>query len=82
MDPALMDFGNIYYGLAMRALDQCIAAVKSKSSLALSRSMTYHPEVQHSIAEMVIELESIGPHLETIAQDCSNGIDHGRNSDL
>jgi len=74
---ALMGFGNIYYGLAKRALDQCIAAVKSKGSLALSRSMAHHPEAQHSIAEMVIELESIGPHLETIAQDWSNGIDHG-----
>ncbi len=74
---ALMGFGNIYYGLAKRALDQCLAAVRSKGSLALSRSMAYHPEAQHAIAEMVIELESIGPHLETIAQDWSNGVDHG-----
>jgi alkylation response protein AidB-like acyl-CoA dehydrogenase len=74
---ALMGFGNIYYGLARRALDQCITAVKSKGSLALSRSMAYHPEAQHAIAEMVIELESIGPHLETIARDWSNGVDHG-----
>jgi alkylation response protein AidB-like acyl-CoA dehydrogenase len=74
---ALMGFGNIYYGLARCALDKCIAAVKTKTSLALSRSMAYHPEAQHAIAEMVIELESIGPHLETIAQDWSNGVDHG-----
>jgi alkylation response protein AidB-like acyl-CoA dehydrogenase len=39
--------------------------------------MAYHPEVQHAIAEMVIELESIGPHLEAVAQDWSNGVDHG-----
>lgn len=58
---ALMDFGNIYYGLAKRALDQTITALKTKSSLALTRSMAYHPEAQHAIAEMVIELESIGP---------------------
>ena len=74
---ALMGFGNIYYGLAKRALDQCIVAVKSKGSLALSRTMAYHPEAQHAIAQMIIELESIGPHLEAIAQDWSNGIDHG-----
>ena len=61
---ALMGFGNIYYGLAKRALDQSIAAVKSKNALALSRSMAYHPEIQHAIAEMIIELESIGPHLD------------------
>jgi alkylation response protein AidB-like acyl-CoA dehydrogenase len=74
---ALMGFGNIYYGLAKRALDQSIRSVKSKGSLALSRSMAYHPEVQHAIAEMIIELESIEPHLEKIAEDWSNGVDHG-----
>lgn len=74
---ALLGFGNIYYGLAKRALDQTIRAVKSKGSLALTRSMAYHPEIQHAIADMVIELESIGPHLETIAEDWSNGVHHG-----
>jgi alkylation response protein AidB-like acyl-CoA dehydrogenase len=74
---ALMGFGNVYYGLAQRALDHSIHSVKSKTSMALSRSMAYHPEIQHTIAEMVIELESIGPHLESVAEDWSNGIDHG-----
>ncbi len=73
----LMGFGNIYYGLARYALDQSIAGVKSKKSLALSRSMAYHPEVQHAIAEMVIELESIEPHLDAVAEDWSKGVDHG-----
>jgi alkylation response protein AidB-like acyl-CoA dehydrogenase len=73
---ALLGFGNIYYGLAKRALDQSIAAAKIKTSLALTRSMAYHPEIQHAIAEMAIELESIGPHLETVAEDWSNGVDH------
>src|SRR6202023_3313204 len=27
--------------------------------------------------DMVIELDSIGPHLEALAQDWSNGVDHG-----
>ncbi len=74
---ALMGFANVYYGLAKRALDRTIAAAKSKSSLALSRSMAYHPEIQHAIAQMVIALESIGPHLDRIADDWSNGVDHG-----
>ncbi len=74
---ALMGFANVYYGLAKRALDKSIAAAKSKSSLALSRSVAYHPEIQHAIAQMVIELESIGPHLDRIADDWSNGVDHG-----
>ena len=74
---ALMGFANVYYGLAMRALDKSIAAAKSKSSLALSRSMAYHPEIQHAVAQMVIELESIGPHLDRIAEDWSKGLDYG-----
>jgi alkylation response protein AidB-like acyl-CoA dehydrogenase len=74
---ALMGFSNIYYGLARRALDKSIASAKSKGSLALTRTMAYHPEVQHAIAQMVIDLESIGPHIERVAEDWSNGVDHG-----
>ena len=74
---ALLGFGNVYYGLARRALDQAIASCKSKRSLGLGRSMAYHPEVQHAIADMVIELESIGAHLERVAQDWSQGVEHG-----
>lgn len=74
---ALLGFANIYYGLAQSALDLTIDNVKKKSVLALSRSMAYHAEVQHSIAEMVLEMEAIGPHIERIAEDWSNGVDHG-----
>ena len=74
---ALMGFGNVYYGLAKRALDKSIAAAHGKKSVALSRSMAYHPEIQHAIAEMVIGLESIGPHLDRIAGDWSDGVDYG-----
>jgi len=74
---ALMGFANVYYGLAKRALDKSVAAVKNKHSLGLSRSMAYHPEIQHAIAQMALELESIGPHLDRIADDWSNGVDYG-----
>ena len=74
---ALMGFGNVYYGLARGALDQTVALLKKKGSLALTRSMAHHPEAQHAIAEMVIELESIGPHLEAIAEDWSHSVNYG-----
>ena len=74
---ALMGFANIYYGLARRALDQTIAEVKKKTSIAVTRSLAYHPEVQHTIGEMILELESIEPHLERVAEEWSNGVDHG-----
>ena len=74
---ALMGFGNVYYGLARRALDQSVASVKSKKSIAISRTMAYHAEVQHTVADMFMELEAIGPHLDRTAEDWSNGVDHG-----
>jgi alkylation response protein AidB-like acyl-CoA dehydrogenase len=74
---ALTGFANIYYGLARRALDLTVENVKKKTSVALSRSMAYHPGVQHGIADMVIELESIGPQIEKMAQDWSDGVDYG-----
>ena len=74
---AVMGFANVYYGLARRAFDLAVTAAKSKGSMALTRSMAYHPEVQHAIADMAIELESIGPHLDTIAREWSQGADHG-----
>jgi alkylation response protein AidB-like acyl-CoA dehydrogenase len=73
---ALMGFGNVYYGMAQRALDLTVETVKQKTSLGVTRSMAYHPEVQHGIAEMVIELEGIGPHLERVAEDWSEGVNH------
>ena len=74
---ALLGFGNVYYGLARRALDLTVDGVKRKKSLALTRSMAYHPEVQHAVAEMGIELESVEPLLERVAEDWSSGVDHG-----
>jgi alkylation response protein AidB-like acyl-CoA dehydrogenase len=74
---ALLGFGNIYYGLARRALDLTIAKLKGKQSMGLTRSMAYHAELQHRVAQMGLALESIGPHLDRVATDWSNGVDHG-----
>jgi alkylation response protein AidB-like acyl-CoA dehydrogenase len=74
---ALIGFGNIYYGLARRALDGTIEAAKSKRSIGLTRPMAYHAELQHRVAQMGLALESIGPHLDRVADDWSSGVDHG-----
>ena len=39
--------------------------------------MSYHPEVQHAIGEMALQLESIGPQLDRVAQEWSDGVNHG-----
>jgi len=73
---ALINFGNVYYGLATRVRELIVEHLKSKKSIGLTRSMAYHAEIQHGIAELVIEMESIGPHLEAIARDWSEGVQH------
>ncbi len=74
---ALMGFGNVYFGLARRALDLTVEMVKAKKSIGLSRPMAYHAEVQHGVAEMVLEMEAIGPHLDRVAEDWSAVTEHG-----
>lgn len=74
---ALIGFANVYYALAQRALDLTVAAVKKKTSIGLGRPMSYHPGVQHRVAEMALALEAIGPHLDRIADDWTSGVDHG-----
>jgi alkylation response protein AidB-like acyl-CoA dehydrogenase len=71
-------FGSIYLGLAQRAIDLTVEAVPKKTSVAqMTRSMAYHPEVQHAVAEMVLLLDGASPHVERIAADWSEGVDHG-----
>jgi alkylation response protein AidB-like acyl-CoA dehydrogenase len=74
----LTGFGNVYYGLAQHALDLTIENLKTKTSIALaSGSLIHHAEIQHAVADMVIELEGLGPQLDRLADDWSAGVDHG-----
>jgi alkylation response protein AidB-like acyl-CoA dehydrogenase len=41
--------------------------------------MAHHPEAQHMVADMRMALEAIDPFVERIAQDWSDGVDHGMN---
>jgi len=69
---------NIYIGLAERARDLTIERIRKKTSVAeMTRSMAYHPGVQQAIANIVIELEGMIAHADRIAEDWTNGVDHG-----
>jgi alkylation response protein AidB-like acyl-CoA dehydrogenase len=75
---ALGGFANVYYGLAQHVLDLTINNLKTKTSIGLTRgSLIHHPEVQRAVAEMVIELESIGPQVDRIADEWTQGVNHG-----
>jgi alkylation response protein AidB-like acyl-CoA dehydrogenase len=69
----LTGFANVYYGLATRVREIIVTELKTKTSLAVTRSMAYHPEIQHGVAEISLELESMLPHIEAIARDWSEG---------
>jgi alkylation response protein AidB-like acyl-CoA dehydrogenase len=74
---ALGGFSNVYYGLAQRMSELAIEHVKGQSSLGLTRSRAFHPEIQHGVADMVVELEAIGALVESVTGDWANGVDHG-----
>jgi alkylation response protein AidB-like acyl-CoA dehydrogenase len=74
---ALMGFANVYCGIAQRAIDVTVPAIKAKSSLGVSRSMAYHPGIQHAVAEMGLALDPIAPHLDKVADDWSKAVNHG-----
>jgi len=73
----LLGFGTVYAAIAQRAYDETIRSAHKRSSIALTRSMAYHPGVQHEVAEMRIALEAIEGHLGKTIDDWSNHVDHG-----
>ncbi len=73
----LLGFGTVYTAIAQRAYDETIRSAHKRSSIALTRSMAYHPGVQHEVAEMRIALEAIEGHLGKTIDDWSNHVDHG-----
>lgn len=73
-------FGHIYTALARRARDLAVAGVKKKTSIALGgRSMAWNPMLQHTVAEMDIEIDAITAHVSRVAEDWSAGVNHGGN---
>jgi alkylation response protein AidB-like acyl-CoA dehydrogenase len=74
---ALLGFGTVYAGIAQRAYDEVTTKMHQRKSIALTRSMAYHPGVQHEVAEMRMALESIDGYLGKVCDDWSTGVDHG-----
>ena len=73
----LLGFAAVYQGIAQRAFDLTVENARKRTSIALTRTMAYHPGVQHHIAEMRIALESIDALVSRVAEDWSTGVDHG-----
>ena len=73
----LLGFATVYRSIAQRAYDETVRRMHRRTSVALTRSMAYHPGVQHEVAEMRIALEAIDGYLGRVIDDWSNHVDHG-----
>ncbi|HEX6031471.1 MAG TPA: acyl-CoA dehydrogenase family protein [Tepidiformaceae bacterium] len=74
---ALGGIAAVYLGIAHRALELAVATAHKRTSLALTRPMAYHPEVQHNVAMMATRLEAMDAQLDRMVDDWSNNVDHG-----
>jgi alkylation response protein AidB-like acyl-CoA dehydrogenase len=73
---ALIGFSSTYLGAAKRAYDLTVERLPRRSSIALTRPLSYHPEVQHQVAEMRIAYDAAEALLEKTAADWAAGVEH------
>jgi alkylation response protein AidB-like acyl-CoA dehydrogenase len=73
---ALLGFASIYLGAARRAFDMTVERMPTRTSVALTRSMAHHPEVQHHVAEMRMAYDAAEAMLERTVSDWASGVDH------
>lgn len=74
---ALPGLASVYLGIAHRAMELAVASAGKRHSMALSRSMAYHPEVQHNIAKMAMKIEAMDAQLASLLRDWDSNADHG-----
>jgi len=75
----LLGIAGVYSSIARRAYDLTVETLPKRNSVFLTRSMAYHPEAQHLVAEMRMALEAADAFLDRVAQDWTDGVDHGMN---
>lgn len=74
---AEVTFSSVYYAIARRALDLAIASARRRDSLKSGRPYAHDPHTQWLAAEATIDLEAALAHLERVADDWADGVDHG-----
>ena len=72
----LLGFASVYLGAARRAFDITIERMPQRTSIALTRSMAHHPEVQHHVAEMRMAYDAAEALLERTTSDWASGVEH------
>jgi alkylation response protein AidB-like acyl-CoA dehydrogenase len=74
---ALTLVGNVYVGIAERALDLAVQDARRRTSIAIPGStFAHHPLVQQQVAHMHLELDAARAVLDRLARDWVEGVDH------
>jgi alkylation response protein AidB-like acyl-CoA dehydrogenase len=73
---ALMGFASVYLGAARRAFDITVTKMPTRTSIALTRSMAHHPQVQHHVSAMRMAYDAAEALLERTTGDWARGAAH------
>ena len=73
----LLLIGSVYAGIADRALELAVEAVKRRTSLRTGSSYAQDPDFRWRIADAALALDAIAPQLESLASDVDRLADHG-----
>lgn len=70
--------GNVYLGIADRAVDLAVASATTKQSVAIPRGTYAHnPMIQHQVSEMFLEVDGAGATVDRLTADWVAAVDHG-----
>ena len=73
----LLLIGSVYAGIADRALELAVEAVKKRTSLKTGQTYDQDPDFRWRIADAALALDALAPQLETLARDVDDLADHG-----
>ncbi|CAN5362350.1 acyl-CoA dehydrogenase family protein [soil metagenome] len=73
----LLLIGSVYAGIADRALELAVEAVKRRTSLKTGKTYAQDADFRWRIADAALALDAIAPQLSSLAADVDDLVDHG-----
>jgi alkylation response protein AidB-like acyl-CoA dehydrogenase len=73
----LLLIGSVYAGIADRALELAVEAVKRRTSLKTGTTYDKDPDFRWRIADAALALDALAPQLSSLAADVDGLVDHG-----
>jgi len=73
----LLLIASVYAGIADRALELAVEAVRGRRSRATGRSLAQDPDFRWRIADAALALDAIGPDVASLAADVDGLVDRG-----